>query len=177
MSTLTHLRDNAEFSARGVVAITAALPIALMFGDGWKSGIGVVYTIAWVVVIAPTTFVYLLFLMDSWLLLMHKRPLVLPTLMLRSALGLNTERPYVSKVAERFSEISLFVNPITNLVFTLFGLSLRWRREAVVRLSMEARERAAMIKQDAIPRRRDPDMAVEFATPMIRPIHDELLCV
>jgi hypothetical protein len=67
--------------ASAIVTVAAALPIALVWGEGLVMAAGVVYAAVWMLVLAPSTAVYLTMLLDSFLLFMRRRPILLPALM------------------------------------------------------------------------------------------------
>lgn len=126
---------NLDYLTSGLASLLAAIPIALIAGEGWVKAFGITYLCLWAAVLAPSFIVYGWMIIDAVHLFRHRRPTLLGlTLLLRATLMRTGHELRPHGALRRLAKFSMYANPITNLATTLTIQAVRWRADEVEEL-------------------------------------------
>lgn len=160
------------------LCIAWALPIAMTGATGIVRAVGFVYAGLWALLLVPSTASYLYILLDAALLLLKRRPLIIPGLMYAHIAGLDVRRPAVSSAFLRLGKWSADANPIGMLTGRMVSEAVAWRVEMIHALAEESLARVAAERSRGGSRADlyGSVVQVQIPQPLLRRMEPELAC-
>lgn len=165
------LRFNAEQLRAAAVSIVLAVPMALLFVRGPVRAIGIVYALAWFLIVVPSASAHLWLIVDALLLFANRRPLLLPAAFAVAA-GAHHSRPRVHGTLHLYAQVSSMCSPIANLAGAMLTQAFEWRSREVIALWAEAKEHARPPQDPQF----QPTPEAEMAAPIVERARPELVC-
>jgi hypothetical protein len=151
---------NLGYLVSGLLSMSLALPIALVIVPGVLRIAGVAYLVVWMLALSPSTGIYLLLLVDCFLILRGKESVILLRALEAESNKQRSDRPVLERSFRRLAEFSVRANPISNLVTAVVHLSESLRPHVFVEAIARSRESHRM-------RTPSPEITVEIAAPVM----------
>lgn len=168
---------NLDYVTTGIFSVVFAVPIALVFADGWLRLAGILYALAWFAVLVPSFVVYTWMIKDAWRLFRHGTPTLLRTAMIVRAVEVHRNmRIVLPHPLREVAQISSYANPIANLATTLTVQALRWRSDEVEAMWREILEESRYLQTAEMPAQVSK-AAAAIALPVLERSSPEFACV
>lgn len=140
--------------------VVAGLPLALIAGQGLVKALGIIYAVAWALVMVPSITASMAMLFDAFLIILGRWPLFLPAAWISAKRHPKHDDRMAMQVIHLLSRVSFWANPLSNL--TLAALI------GATRLRPTIRKQLVEFFQKQL-QREEPHVtvAMEYATPVI----------